>query len=62
MTHVDERKKQRIRFVCPEHGPTTWETCIQCLAEAELQMTLKVRRQAIRDRTGSRLTNDEDEG
>jgi hypothetical protein len=53
---------RKIRFRCPEHGPTTWETCIQCDAEAALARRLLKERRAIRYRTESTQTNDVDEG
>jgi hypothetical protein len=62
MTHVDERKKHRVLYRCPVHGPTTWEYCVQCGAEAALARRLLKERQAKKDRTESTETNDEVEG
>ncbi len=62
MSHSENTVRSKVKHVCPVHGPTTWETCIQCGAEAALARRLLKERQAKKDRTESRLANDEVEG
>ena len=54
--------KWKARYVCPVHGPTSFESCIQCHAEAALRAKLAKQRESLKakgERIGSTLTNDE---
>ena len=57
-----KQTRWKPRFVCPVHGATSWESCIQCHAELALRAKLAAKRellQASKERMASTLTNSE---
>jgi len=50
----NKQSRWKARYVCAEHGATSWETCIQCHAELALKSKLAAKRellQANKERT-----------
>jgi len=58
----NKQSRWKPRYVCPEHGATSWEHCVACSAELALKSKLAAKRellQASKERMASTLTNSE---